>query len=279
MGAKRFYRFAYLSADRHGKEPRPHQLRDGDPCLQLAGFLHQSGFEFGNLLLNYPASPKTIDEAMFHPGDLIVLTTRPPMDDPLAPGTKHIVPSGNNLERRLFAAIRPFIEYSSRYRVKLSSEMAALLDEHDEDRAEIQFRVNKRAWYTKLRSAEGASWLDFSPGVRATCGYMIYLDRAWQGGPGLLAAFGMSGPDTLAWTYLLRTRLSGLLQPQRFAMVEMQARIRPPSKPTDLSYVDRWRTHVLLSHDLMTSRDSPTDSPCWRAETARPENSDTRQPL
>ncbi len=57
MSANCFYRFSYYAAASDSKKKRLllHQLRDADAALELSGILSELGYQYGGLLLNYPA--------------------------------------------------------------------------------------------------------------------------------------------------------------------------------------------------------------------------------
>ena len=85
----------------------PNRTRDADAALALNRALCARGFELGETIINYPAKPRqtapiAIDESFLKPGDLIVLTTRPPIHD-LADGVRGRIDRGfTTLEDEVF---------------------------------------------------------------------------------------------------------------------------------------------------------------------------------
>ena len=80
---------------------------------------------------------------------------------------------------------------------------------------------------------------------RLTAAFLIQIPAIWEGGPGLLAAFGLAGIETLAWNYLLRTRFRSWLDSYRFVMAELLPR-RAPRKPPNLSFAEQWDVEPIL---------------------------------
>jgi hypothetical protein len=77
-----------------------------------------------------------------------------------------------------------------------------------------------------------------------TAVYLAYLAHAWPGGPGLLAAFGIGGTETLGWCYLLATRFRELVCTVPFVMAEIEAK-EPPGRPHTIDFVDGWNVRLL----------------------------------
>ena len=72
---------------RTGEVAKPSKIRDGAAFSELSAPLAKLGYEYGNILFNSPFDPKKDKKLgpehfkFIKPNDLIVLTTRPPLDD------------------------------------------------------------------------------------------------------------------------------------------------------------------------------------------------------
>jgi hypothetical protein len=152
MSRKRFFRFSYLTGQRGDRRIYPHQLRDGDACIELTPILMSLGYEYGGGLLNYePGTPDLSKELRnsLGPSDLLVLTTRPPLDDKPYKDKKKVIPSRYWFEREvIFGALKPaFFTFCSRLEVDVSENVSeALLDEF-KNRAILCFHIDAEASY------------------------------------------------------------------------------------------------------------------------------------
>jgi len=260
MAAKRFFRFSYhVPPKRDSQAPRkplPHHLRDGDAALELAMVLAAQGYEYGDLLLNYPGerrSPLTVVKDTFlGPADLLLLTTRPPLDDEDEPARKKLLRSYTTLEQKVLDALREFFSRCNRTQVILSERLVLSSTPAVASKRNIQFRQHGGASYDSYTAGSDDDWHKPPADVRMTAAYLTYTPQVWVGGPALLAAFGMSGTETLVWTHLLRTRFSHLLTTQLsqfagsqlFVMAEMVT-TEPPARPTDLGFASQWQVTIL----------------------------------
>src|SRR5712664_2378382 len=116
MGINNLYhRFAYPMPARTGEVARPSKTRDGAAFSEITAPLGKLGYEFGNILFNSPsASNRDNDFGHEHfnfikPNDLIVLTTRPPLDDQRHGDKKHLLESCTHLEEQVFAESRKYL--------------------------------------------------------------------------------------------------------------------------------------------------------------------------
>lgn len=256
MSSKRIFRFAYHTSLSNRSRFRIHQLRDGDAFAELSAALSRD-YEYGGLLLNLP-SEKTepripVDTSFLTSADLVVLNTRPPIDD-IDEGDRHYVSrSYNSFEQDIFNALKPrYFERCARSHITLSRALARQLPEKFKDRANMLFHQNINGSY--ISYGEYAAEPSQSPAdQRLTAAFLIQIPAIREGGPGLLAAFGLAGIETLAWNYLLRTRFREWLDCYQFVMAEILPR-RAPRKPTDLSFIEQWEVAPILSipftHDL-----------------------------
>jgi hypothetical protein len=205
----RYFWLSYHAASRetrHAAMPSPynfdlHHVRDGAPFAEIAATLGND-YEYGGLLLNLPRrrSPEHLD---FRATDLLVLPTRPPMDD-RRQGDKRTIPtSGSWLEQLVFRGLPRFFKVCSRSHIILSSRVARLLPNTAADHGEIVFRQSTGAWCERYRAIRNGQWVE-PASQRTTAGYLAYLPRVWPNGPRLLAVFGLGGLETLVWAHLLR---------------------------------------------------------------------------
>lgn len=270
---RRLYWFAYHAAGREARHSRSqHQVRDGAAFAELALTLGATGHEYAGLLLNIPSLGRARDDASMvqsvRADDLMVLTTRPPMDDTeVSHGVSTVSRSETGLERSLFATLRAwFFERCSRSHVELSDPLADSLSEQRGDLAHLaaaSFRSKKRreigagydpdwvsTWETNARHRHAER--------RTTAGYLAFLPPGsglqvdnWDC-PGVLAVFGLSGLDTLSWAHFLASRdsswLRALVQSRdcRFVLAEWQSQ-QPPPRARSLAFLDDCVAETVLA--------------------------------
>lgn len=251
MTTRYFHRFSYFTAQKRDRDLLLHQLRDGDAALELSDVLFSEGYRYGGLILNYPTEGKldrrALDDTFLKPRDLVLLTTRPPLDDTVDQPRKRLDRSYTTLEEKIFAALRQYFQHCSRSQVIISEGVARQLPGTFNKR-NIQFKQNLSPVYD---ACDGRKYSGRPP---LTAVYLVSIPEAWTGGPGLLCVFGMGGKETLGWTHLLRTRYNGLvprlLKSGGMIMAEIeQQEIRVP--PDSLSFSQDWKMEILIDirHD------------------------------
>jgi hypothetical protein len=251
MEKGRFFRFSYYVPRTGDRKLRPHQLRDGDAFAQLSEVLYSRGYQYGGLLLNYPATDtsktRKIDTSFFESSDVIVLTTRPPLNIEEKDGRKPVLRSHTSLEVKIFRVLKRHFEICLRSWVKLSKSLALKLPEEYANRADIQFTHYGGASYQSL-TRYGILSREYRKYPNLTSLYYIFTGEIWQNGPRVLCAFGVGGTDSLIWGHLLRTkfRQEVTLDRPKFIMVEIQTGKIPPQADS-LSFADDWETKVLLN--------------------------------
>jgi hypothetical protein len=254
---KRLFHFSY-SQHQSRSEPLLHALRDGDAFAEIAAVLLKEGYDYNGLIFNFSAPDPEVKRPALGASDLVVLTTRPPHRHRIKINKKDYLASGEELERSILDAVDRHFAAHSRSLVTLSSEMAAKLKKPD--RGEIEFRQRH---HTPDQQSHHAPYLRHrNPYIKKqkqgkwrkpkketlTAAFCLYTNL-WADGPLFLNAFGMDGPTTLIWCYLLRTRFSALLKPHRLVMAELTT--DPfPRKPQSLSFADKWRVEILLNQEL-----------------------------
>src|ERR1700688_1041823 len=120
----KFVRFCYLSNNPGDRRLLPHQLRDGDAVVEVFDALRRSGFEYGGSFINWPyphgvndTSVEDLSQFALRESDLLLLTTRPPLQDG---GKKPLRKSRSELEGKLFRAVEHFcLERCSRANVEV----------------------------------------------------------------------------------------------------------------------------------------------------------------
>jgi len=262
MGTGRVIRFCFQVNE---KEPRSlHQLRDGNAFGEFYPVLNNAGFTYGGIIVNQSSSDQPARQSQRGmPGtdDLVVMCTRPPLDDKWQDGRPKMCLSGSLLEEKVLAGLRCCFEVCSRSHVVLSENLAAMLREGYENRADIQFYCNKYATYLRC-SRYHHSRKDRFKTPRTACYLMILPPHDKE--HGCVSMFSISGNYTLCFAYLLRTKLwrqlACDLSKPRFVMVELQP-IPQPSNPLTLNFVDEWEYDVVLDTN---------DDPSYQPMTALP---------
>jgi hypothetical protein len=251
QGIHRFFHFSYLRQDVRGM-PQIHELRDGHAFAELAMLLRTNECHYGGLLLNYPVPVPHVKTPDLTSTDLLVLTTRPPLNDDEL-DSRPIRRSGTPLERIVLETVRQAFRICRRSYVMLSEEMARRLPDPYRNRGEMEFTLNGPACYKRYRmpytkkKTEHQWCVDSSESPRTSA---FVLFTRMPNGAMLLNAFSMDGPGTLIWCYLLRSRHPHVIDSPRFVMAEMIPSGSVPERPPSLSFADNWSVDILLDHPL-----------------------------
>jgi hypothetical protein len=248
MTERRLFRFAYLAPSHKDRQRYPFTLRDGDAALYLADvLLRDHGYRYASPIMNYPATPDQpapSDDVVLGRTDLVLLTTRPPMDDRILGDKKGIPRSYTALEEKLFSGpLRERFARCARSEILLTDQTANISPAIAARQAST-FRQNGGAMYHDYGSPRTGTWQRFKQAAPLTAAFLLYEEEAWPGGPALLAAFGMGGTETLVWCYHLASRFRSLLLSTPFAMVEMR---RGPGSdsPADIRFAEAWDVTLL----------------------------------
>lgn len=252
----RFFHFSYLGPYTD-ETPRIHEIRDGDAFVELSAALYSEGYEYGNLILNYPNPDYDFDLSELKPTDLLVLTTRPPLKDTVL-DRRAIKKSGTQLETKILNTLGKYFEKCTREKVIIQQEFAEHLALRN--RSEIWFHVSQdkrhglqRSRYIRYRdryatTVQNAHW-HYPEILNTTAAYMVLTQI--ENGPMLLNAFGMGGQITLIWCHLLRTVLRqehpDLLKLPRFIIAEIETDLKP-QKPATLLFTKDFKVNLLLNH-------------------------------
>ena len=125
------YGFAYSLPGHKDRELLPFQLRDGEAGRLISGAVEKYGFKCAGSIINRPSpGPDLIpvDVSRLRGNDLILLTTRPPMDNI---GDKKVIRrSYTTLEEDLFnLVLRKYFQRCARSEVWLTDEVAKISPE------------------------------------------------------------------------------------------------------------------------------------------------------
>ncbi len=255
MDVTHFHRFAYQLPTKNGRYQSLHNLRDGDAFIEISTVLHGRGLTNRGTLLNLPGK-NLRDRSLplmetFGPMDLIVTTTRPPLNDKPDAVRKYLEPGNTALENLIHKELRHHFSHCARPRVRLAPHLAKALPPEVADRADIRFYQYlakgklSPGEYLMLR-AHGAPKAHKKFPKWRTAVYLVRT-QAENNGPWLLCAFGMAGNESLIWAYLLRTRYAHYLEEDGplFVMGELHLQ-RLPKRPFTLEFVQDWKVDILL---------------------------------
>ncbi len=244
----KFVRFCYLSNDPHDRPLRPHQLRDESVVVELYDQLKRSGLDYGGVFLNwtYPrlTEDTSLDEfARLNLGeqDVLLLTTRPPMDDEF--GEKHPLGKTNSeLEIAIFKVLRrECFNTCKRTRISLCDHLKGAMQPGFERRFSARF----------YSTGAYAPYMERDPIAKRSlrsdksAGYLVHVPLG-QGRPHLLAVFGMNGPMSLLWAYRLgRMReLAWAIKAPSLLMAEISVTNIIPDRPTTFGFCDQWKVDI-----------------------------------
>jgi hypothetical protein len=257
----RFFRAAYSNPNGDQKRPRLHQIRDGAAFCELSASLVKAGFEYATVVHFYPGhrvGPSAFN--FIRSGDLVVLTTRPPIDDYLGDARNHhadrdrrlIQRSGHQLEEAIFSSLKPScFSWVSRYCVELSPEMAGGLPEERRNMANLEFHKygNGRIQQSSFLGGPHAHYRRVPKPRQHAVGYFAHLPKI-KGFPcGLILSFSMGGYENLLWNRIVRLKFKEWLTKPVFAVVELELP-EEPSQPLTPELADRAPMSVLLEQWL-----------------------------
>ena len=236
----RIYPFNYFVARKEQREFKIHQRRDLGAAIELLHALYQHGYAYGEPILNFPpdeppAEPHDGDDvfsepdlasallemdlSFFAPGDLILQTTRPPLDDQ-GHGTKKRVERGyTQLEGRLLELWRNYLGICARSHVRIATDLRKELQSGYESRRDMQFRQQTLAPFSSLSTLAGKRT---TPPPHRTAAFLLRVEEAWKNGPGFLGAFAMDGTTTQVWCYRLAHDFPELLREPGFVVAEIE---------------------------------------------------------
>lgn len=223
-----------------------HRIRDGHAMLELMDVLRDAGFVWGDTLLNLSwgrgdgKAPPISGAPSICRQDLIVATTRCPLNDSPLDDRKAIVASGTPLEALIFHTLREcFFEECSRAVVSARGSLRTLFVANKE-RPTIDF-ISRRGV-----GADGHAYgfLAYAPWLLAPSGTVVHRK--------LLLSFGMGGVENLLWARSLRRihrrLLLHVLGSRAFWFVLGKWKpVRAPARPSTLAFSDQIRPRISIS--------------------------------
>jgi len=274
MAKGRIYWLAYSAAGRADRILTTVHSRDGVAGMYLESVLYDHGFRFADPLVNYPPEGAVCgkqqlfpyDHGFLRPSDLLLLCTRPPMDDDVPvqddatharrkekPARKASVRSCTTLEENVFRTIRRWVPFSGRTRTGVCDEAARLSVEIAERQC-CDFRQNGGPDYTQYGPLNGRPKV-FRKRPNLTAAYLVYAEHAWPGGPALLAVWGMAALETMVWCRYLAHARPDLLRTTAFAFAELRTVEHPDRAP--VSFADDWPIRILGTAPIKTCSPDP----------------------
>ena len=245
-----YHRFAYAMPLRYGEEPNISKIRDGAAFSEVTAPLTKLGYEYGHIIFNPPFDPRKnadLGKEHFHfikSDDLIVLTTRPPLDDPRHGDKKLVRQSGTHLEKQIFEECRKFLAICARSHVQLTKTVGGNIK-----RADLVFHQHKSARLKNYKGLDEFRFNNVSKKSDIAIGFFLRTKSMPEYGCGLLASFGMGGRETLIWNRIVRTQFPDWVDRCAFIVAEMNL-TRTPTAPATLDFVDRVKVNVLVNHRI-----------------------------
>ena len=199
---------------RTGEVAKPSKIRDGAAFSELSAPLAKLGYEYGNILFNSPFDPKKDKKLgpehfkFIKPNDLIVLTTRPPLDDHKH-GDKKICSRATRIWKNKFSQNVGNISRFVRAPMSKSRQQWA----QSLKRPILHFYQHKGARLKSfMRRVNFAHEKTPKDSENAIC-FFLRTPSIPVYGCGLLACFGMGGWETLIWNRIVQNPLFRLGQP------------------------------------------------------------------
>jgi hypothetical protein len=245
-----YHRFAYSMPLRAGEMAKPSKIRDGAAFTELTAPLAKLGYEYGDIIFNSPFDPKRdkkLGQEHFNfikPKDLIVLATRPPLDDRRHGDKKHLDESYTHLEEQVFAEFRKYLAICARSHVQLTQAIGA-----DFEKADFMFYQHKSARLKFFKRLDEFRNRKPAKDSETAIGFFLRTPAIPVYRCGLLACFGMGGWETLIWNRIVRTRFPKWVNRPSFVIGQFDMRGLPPRPPT-LDFVDRIKVEILLEHTI-----------------------------
>jgi hypothetical protein len=247
-----YHRITYSSSPYPEPPDAPKLFHDRDAIafFELVARLPRLGYDAGTTIHFYPDDQRQLGPR-FAAGDLLVLCTRPPMNDAefeVAQGGegeqrslaermkglhKAIIPSNTDLELAIFAALRPYLRFLSRSRIELTDRAIERLDPRA--CARVNPALTPEHWRRLVFFMHGGAEIMYhacwpEKDVRhdhvppSTLAFFIRIPAIAPFGCSVLASFGMDGNGTLIWNRAVRMRFPELLEgtEERFVIAEIR---------------------------------------------------------
>lgn len=233
--------------------------RDAIAAFELLAPLLELGYTLGTTIHFYPNDERDLTHfPAFKSRDLLVLTTRPPIQEADNEATataagakpkgsestrKRIHRTRTELEELLSREFRKYIEYCTRKQVILTPHGASHL--RSENRAKWQHlelyeyrgpgrNAASEVKYHNVRH----EWVPCESKRHSTIVFLMRIDNV----PGIhcdcIASFGIDGYSTLIWNRLVRQHYADVLTSPCFVMAELVFKKPIPSRPPTPEFVD-----------------------------------------
>jgi hypothetical protein len=234
---------------RTGEAARPSKIRDGAAFSEISAPVAKLGYEYGNILFNSPIDPKKDKKLgpehfrFIKPDDLLVLTTRPPLDDGAHGDKKYLARSFTHLEDQVFLECRKYLAVCARSHVQLSSAVGADFEGFDfvfYQHYDARLKYSRRLRKPRSKTPKGSE---------IALGFFLRTPSIPVYGCGLLACFGMGGWETLIWNRIVRTRYSDWVRRPLFVVGQFDLKGLPENPPT-LAFADKIKVEILLEHKI-----------------------------
>jgi hypothetical protein len=186
-----------------------HRTRDASALVEVSDSLNRAGYDFEETILGLYPEPKTSRDACspsplkFGPelraGDLLVMTTRPPLDDDEGDAMNRIRGSGSPQEKAVLDTLRAvFLAHSSRTTIRLQEPIYHLFKNEDllQPRS-LAFFSREGRLGEKHQRDRTICFLLRAPQIQGL-----------QPHVGCLCIFGMAGAENLIWARTLRKERS-----------------------------------------------------------------------
>ena len=212
--------------------------------------MRKLGYEYGNILFNSPFDP-TDDKNFGHepfsfikPNDLVVLTTRPPLDDRRHADKKHLQESYTHLEEQVFSKFRKYLAICARSHVQLTPTVG-----ENFDKADLVFYQHKSARLKSFKRLDEFRSKKTPEDSEIAIGFFLRTPSIPVYGCGLIACFGMGGWETLIWNRIVRTWFPDWVNCPSFIIGQFDMKGLPARPPT-LNFVDKIKVEILLEHKI-----------------------------
>ncbi len=197
-----------------------HLIRDASAFVELFETIIDAGWTLGETILNLPKdiprparaqalaatveaapvddAPVPTEDLGLSESDLIVITTRVPLDDEKETGHQRIYRSRTPQEDIVFSTVRQcFLEWCTRAQITLAWPIREL--RHRLGLLEGNFQINKRTGAT-IPGEQNLGFLLFAPHLLAP----NVPDKQKPPGPKLLVSFAPAGVENWLWARALR---------------------------------------------------------------------------
>jgi hypothetical protein len=231
-----------------------HMLRDGATCLHINALIDDM-YKFGDIVLNFPTEEYNTQEPPHFPleklksNDLILITTRPPLDDD-ALDKRRIPHSGSNIEKIILNNMRRGFNHCSRHDVILDASVVNTKQDNEKAYRAVSFHINYDAAIAGNGDYEHLVDIPKNAGTsNTTLGYLMYLPHVRladnsREGPGLLSVFGLNGTATFLFARLLYKNYRGLVRKivaqkqSRLVIIKFEPQFPKHSLPCSIGSVD-----------------------------------------